>query len=90
MHTINEDLTFLDLSDDSETQDPALLREQDASETILKELGELKELVKDVQKRQGTMEKTIRSLVSKLSNQEFDLAKSSHAVSISFSKKIKQ
>lgn len=47
MHTLNEDLTFLDLSDDSKTQDQQLLREQDASDTIVKELGELQELVKD-------------------------------------------
>lgn len=55
---------------------------------ILKELRELKELVKDVQKRQGTMEKAIKNLSSKFDNQEFDLAKSSHAVSIYLSKRI--
>ena len=77
------------MSDDSETQDPnLLLREEDPLESILKELQELKDLVKDVQKRKGTVEKSIRNLASKLSTQEFDVAKSSHAVSISFSKKL--
>jgi predicted patatin/cPLA2 family phospholipase len=78
------------LSDDSETQDPTSLREQPASDiVILQELRELKELVKDVQKRQSNMEKTLKNLASKLGTHEFDLAKSSHAVSISFTKKKK-
>ena len=76
------------MSDDSETQDPTSLREQPASDiVILQELRELKELVKDVQKRQSNMEKTLKNLASKLGTHEFDLAKSSHAVSISFTKK---
>jgi hypothetical protein len=77
------------LSDDSETQDPTSLREQPASDiVILQELRELKELVKDVQKRQSNMEKTLKNLASKLGTHEFDLAKSSHAVSIFSQKKI--
>jgi hypothetical protein len=36
------------------------------------------------------MEKTLKNLASKLGTHEFDLAKSSHAVSISLSKKNKQ
>ena len=73
--------------DDSETQDPTSLmfRQQDPSQEILQELRELKELVKDVQKRQGAMEKTVKNLASKFSTHEFDVAKSSHAVSTCFS-----
>jgi len=70
-------------SDDSDTQDPtSLFRQQDPSEKILQELRELKELVQNVQKRQGTMEKAIKNLASRFSTQEFEVAKSSHAVSI--------
>ena len=76
------------MSDDSEMQDPTSLREQPASDIIMQELRELKELIKDVQKRQANIEKTMKNLASKLGTQEFDLAKSSHAVSISFSKKL--
>lgn len=68
------------MSDDSETQDPTATSE-DASEIILKELRELKDLVRDVQKRQGTMEKAVKNLASQLGAKQFDLAKSSHAVS---------
>jgi uncharacterized membrane protein YjjP (DUF1212 family) len=57
------------LSDDSETQDPTSLREQPASDIIMQELRELKELIKDVQKRQANMEKTMKNLASKLGTQ---------------------
>ena len=51
------------MSDDSETQDPTVFfREQDQYDTILQELRQLKELVKDVQKRQGAMEKAVKNL----------------------------
>ena len=80
MNARNKIPTFL--SDDSETQDPTVFfRERDQYDTILQELRELKELVKDVQKRQGAMEKAVKNLATKFSTQEFDVAKSSHAVS---------
>ena len=83
----NKTTTFF-WSDDSETQDPtSFFRQQDTPEKVLQELQELKELVYDVQKRQGTMEKAIKNLASKFSTQEFEVAKSSHAVSTSLSSK---
>ncbi|CAB3995073.1 Hypothetical predicted protein [Paramuricea clavata] len=63
--------------DDSETQDLTSLREQPASDLIIQELRELKELIKDVQKRQNNEE-----LGHKLGTQEFDLARSSHAANV--------
>ncbi len=83
MCSVNKTLTCFCFTDDSETQDPTATRDDDSSQ-VIKELGELKELMKDIQKRQGAMEKAIKNLASELGVKQFDLAKSSHAVSLCF------
>ncbi|XP_028418071.1 uncharacterized protein LOC114542892 [Dendronephthya gigantea] len=66
------------LFEDDETQDP----NEGTNDILLRELRELKDLVKDVQKRQGSIEKTMKHLASKLGAEQFDLAKSSHAANV--------
>lgn len=75
-------LKFYFLIWDDETQDPTVYGQaQNQSHTeVLKELRELKELVKDVKKKQREMEKTMHKLANQLKASDFELAKSSHAV----------
>ncbi|CAB3983794.1 Hypothetical predicted protein [Paramuricea clavata] len=68
---------FKDETEDSETQDPTAAYQQPPC--ILKELRELKELMKEVAKKQTEMGKELKQLVKQQSSKNFDLAKSSHA-----------
>ena len=47
---------------------------------ILKELQGLKELVKDLHKRQANLEKSLTNLTKQIGPNKFELAKSSHAI----------
>ena len=47
---------------------------------ILKELQELEELIKDMHKRQTNLEKSLTNITKQIGPNQFELAKSSHAV----------
>ena len=57
--------------DEEETNDMA---------KVLKELSEIKDMVKGVQAKQRDIEKNVQRLTRAMDKKEFDLAKSAHAV----------
>lgn len=54
---------------------------QNSNGEILKEIKELKALINDVKTKQGAMEKALLKINKRLDLKDFDLAKSTHAVS---------
>ena len=56
--------------------------EQSQQNTVLSELREIKNMLKDIKNKQGEMEKALVKVNKQLADKNFDLAKSSHAVSI--------
>lgn len=76
---------ILYFADESETQDPTInfvATEPSPAPAVMKELKELKKLMKDVLKKQEELEKQVGHLGKALGANQFQLAKSSHAVSI--------
>lgn len=68
------------------TAGPQTIEKSDATE-IIEELREVKELTRGIQKHQCALERSVKNLCTKLGTQDFNLSKSSHAVSLRFCRK---